>query len=99
MEFLSREFDYKNNTFPVNLVLQSRASLEAGFNAAQTPYFKTINLPFDPTKGVHEYRIDYTSSSVVFYADGEVLTEMTGEGVPTEAGELLLSHWSNGNDK
>ncbi|EDO00643.1 hypothetical protein SS1G_03116 [Sclerotinia sclerotiorum 1980 UF-70] len=36
MEFLSSQFNADNNTFPVNLVLQSVQSVQAGYNAAVT---------------------------------------------------------------
>ncbi|KAI6347740.1 hypothetical protein MCOR25_010899 [Pyricularia grisea] len=97
MEFLSQEFDASKNIFPVNLVLQSRAALEAGYNAQATGNFKKINLPFDPTRDFHEYRMDFLPQRVIFYADGQALAEMTGDAVPDHPGHLILQHWSNGN--
>ncbi|KAM7221381.1 glycoside hydrolase, family 16 [Rhypophila decipiens] len=96
MEFLSREFNSSNNTYPVNLVLQSRASL-ATHDASSTGYFIKANLPFNPTTDFHEYRIDYIHGQVLFYADGAVLAQMNGSAVPTSPGHLVLQHWSNGN--
>ncbi|RYP56679.1 hypothetical protein DL771_011713 [Monosporascus sp. 5C6A] len=97
MEFLSAQFNKDNGTFPVNLVLQSPESSEAGSDASNTTDFKTVNLPFDPTADFHEYRFDYLEKEVIFYVDGKELARMTGSSVPTEPGHLLLSHWSNGN--
>ncbi|KAI1340576.1 glycoside hydrolase family 16 protein [Xylariaceae sp. FL0016] len=97
VEFLSAEFNRTNGTFPVNLVLQSAASSAAGYDASGTPSFRRVNLPFDPTTAFHEYRFDFVRDRVVFYADGAVLAEMVGTGVPSSPGHLLLSHWSNGN--
>ncbi|TLS24446.1 hypothetical protein PpBr36_08776 [Pyricularia pennisetigena] len=97
MEFLSQEFDASKNIFPINLVLQSRAALEAGYNAQATGNFKKINLPFDPTRGFHEYRMDFLPRRVIFYVDGQALAEMTGDAVPDHPGHLILQHWSNGN--
>ncbi|KAI1374622.1 glycoside hydrolase family 16 protein [Hypoxylon crocopeplum] len=97
IEFLSSEFNKGNNTFPVNLVLQSQESKAAGFDASKTADFRKINLPFDPTTAFHEYRIDFLPDRVLFYADAELLTEMNGTGVPSTPGNLQLSHWSNGN--
>jgi beta-glucanase (GH16 family) len=97
IEFLSAQFNPDNSTFPVNLVLQSREASSAGFDASGTKDFKTINLPFDPTAAFHEYRFDYLTDMVIFYADGTELARMEGASVPTEAGHVLLSHWSNGN--
>ncbi|KAI1144578.1 glycoside hydrolase family 16 protein [Hypoxylon sp. FL0543] len=97
IEFLSSEFDKSNNTFPVNLVLQTQESKANGFDASKTGDFRKINLPFDPTAEFHEYRIDFLPDRVLFYADDELLTEMNGTGVPSTAGNLQVSHWSNGN--
>ncbi|KAI1384677.1 glycoside hydrolase family 16 protein [Hypoxylon trugodes] len=97
IEFLSSEFDRDNNTFPVNLVLQSQESRDAGFDASKTTDFQKFNLPFDPTTDFHEYRIDFLPDRVLFYADDEMLAEMNGTGVPSTSGNLQVSHWSNGN--
>ncbi|EPE06072.1 glycoside hydrolase family 16 protein [Ophiostoma piceae UAMH 11346] len=97
MEFLSREYNTTNSTYPVNLVLQSREAAESGFDAAGTPTFVKANLPFDPTANFHEYRIDFLPGKVVFYADNEVLAEMGSDAVPTHAGHLVMQQWSNGN--
>ncbi|OTA60321.1 glycoside hydrolase family 16 protein [Hypoxylon sp. EC38] len=97
IEFLSSEFNRNNNTFPVNLVLQSQESKDKGFDASKTGDFKKINLPFDPTAEFHEYRIDFLPDRVLFYADVELLAEMNGTGVPSTPGNLQVSHWSNGN--
>lgn len=97
MEFLSKDFRDDNASYPVNLVLQSREAAEAGNDASATPSFQTVNLPFNPTTGFHEYRIDFIPNRVVFYADGAQLANMSGDAVPTAAGHLIMSHWSNGN--
>lgn len=98
MEFLSRDFNTANASYPVNLVLQSRASEEAGSDASATSTYQVVNLPFDPRADFHEYRMDFVPGRVVFYADGAVLADMTSSsGVPVTAGHLALNHWSNGN--
>ncbi|KAI0195146.1 glycoside hydrolase, family 16 [Xylaria flabelliformis] len=97
IEFLSAQFDKAKGIFPVNLVLQSKEAAAAGYNAANTTGMRRVNLPFDPTTDFHEYRFDFLPDKVFFYADGDLLSEMTGSSVPTTAGHLLLSHWSNGN--
>ncbi|KAK3902783.1 hypothetical protein C8A05DRAFT_43860 [Staphylotrichum tortipilum] len=99
IEFLTRDFHPSNATFPINLVLQSRASALAGFDASRTgpQTFIQTHLPFDPTASFHEYRIDYLPSTVHFYADGALLAVMSGAAVPTSPGHLILQHWSNGN--
>ncbi|KAJ2906210.1 glycoside hydrolase family 16 protein [Zalerion maritima] len=97
MEFLSTEFNYDNDTYPVNLVLQSREAAADGYDAAGTNDFAKVDLPFNPTTDFHEYRLDFITDRVVFYADGQALATMNGSAVPTSAGHLMLSHWSNGN--
>lgn len=98
MEFLSKDFHTENSSYPVNLVLQSRASAAAGYDASKTDNFKVAYLPFNPSADFHEYRMDFTPSRVVFYADGVVLAVMDSpDGVPSSAGHLALSQWSNGN--
>ncbi|KAI8634651.1 glycoside hydrolase, family 16 [Xylariaceae sp. FL1651] len=97
IEFLSAQFDKTSRTFPVNLVLQSKESAAAGYDASNTTGLRKVSLPFDPTTAFHEYRFDFLPNKVCFYADGDMLAEMSGPGVPTSPGHLLLSHWSNGN--
>ncbi|CAK7269255.1 hypothetical protein SEPCBS119000_003476 [Sporothrix epigloea] len=97
MEFLSREYNASNRSYPVNLVLQSRAAAESGFNAQGTPTFVKARLPFDPTADFYEYRIDFLPGRVYFYAGGQLLAKMAGDAVPTHAGHLVLQQWSNGN--
>ncbi|XEV05592.1 hypothetical protein FSHL1_010879 [Fusarium sambucinum] len=97
IEFLSREFDYDRGIYPVNLVVQSKASMEAGYDASKTGNFKRVNLDFDPTESFHEYRFDYVPGRVLFYADNKLLVQMEGGDMPSSGGHLILQHWSNGN--
>ncbi|KAK8136670.1 concanavalin A-like lectin/glucanase domain-containing protein [Apiospora sp. TS-2023a] len=100
IEFLSHEFNHANQSYPVNLVLQSAQSQAAGYDASRsgTGTFQKHDLPFDPTAGFHEYRFDFLADRVIFYADGTLLAIMAGDGgIPSRGGNLLLSHWSNGN--
>ncbi|KAM0190952.1 hypothetical protein ACHAPI_009176 [Fusarium lateritium] len=97
IEFLSREFDYDKGVYPVNLVVQSKQSLEAGYDASKTGNYKRVHLDFDPTDTFHEYRFDYLPGQVVFYADSKPLAQMEGDDMPSAGGHLILQHWSNGN--
>ena len=97
MEFLSLEFDFDRDVYPINLVLHSKEAASNGFDAASTNSFRKANLSFNPTTAFHEYRIDFFENHVIFFADGEPLTTMDGSAVPTHPGHLQLSHWSNGN--
>ncbi|KAF2104921.1 concanavalin A-like lectin/glucanase [Rhizodiscina lignyota] len=86
----------KNEYHPLNLVLQSPASVAADYNAAGTPDFIVKSLPFTPSNAVHEYRFDWTPNRVSFYADGQWLSDIT-DYIPKASGQLFLNHWSNGN--
>ncbi|EXL48797.1 hypothetical protein FOCG_11039 [Fusarium oxysporum f. sp. radicis-lycopersici 26381] len=97
IEFLSQEFDHDNGIYPINLVVQSKESLEAGYDASKTGSFKRVRLDFDPTDAFHEYRFDYLPGQVLFYADGKLLARMKGGDMPSSGGHLILQHWSNGN--
>ncbi|KAI1862558.1 hypothetical protein JX265_009272 [Neoarthrinium moseri] len=110
IEFLSADFDADTSTYPVNLGLQTPESRASGYNASQAGTFATHNLPFDPSADFHEYRFDLLADRVLFYADGALLATMANNRsssssstdggavvVPSEPGNLLLSHWSNGD--
>lgn len=94
MEFLSAQ--YNSSSHPVNLVLQSPASVHNGYDAASTGTFDVNQLPFNPSDGFHEYRFDWSPTAVIFYADGVVIKTMT-KSIPTSPGHITLSHWSNGD--
>lgn len=96
MEFLSKEFNTANNSYPVNIVLHSPLSVATGFDAKQAGTWAQAFLPFNPTEGFHEYRFDFLPDVVYFYADAKYLLKMTGAAVPTVGGMLLMNHWSNG---
>lgn len=96
MEFLSSQLN--DTTSPINLVLHSSLSLDSGGDASGTPTFKVIQLPFEADKAVHEYRFDWQPDKVSFYADGQWIADMTEKQfIPSVAGKIVLSHWSNGN--
>jgi len=54
MEFLSQQF--KESHYPVHLVLHSVLTQRNGGDAQNTPSYKVVPLPFNPTDGFHEYR-------------------------------------------
>jgi hypothetical protein len=100
MEYLSRQNENKNDSSPINLVIQSPASADANCNAINTSTFRIQNLPFKPSDGYHEYRFDWTPERIVFFADGQLLQEFenTFDGdTPDAPGTLMLNHWSTGN--
>ena len=96
MEFLTYNFNKENNTFPLNILMQTATSAQQGFQTVGENY-KVVNLPFDPTTAFHEYRIDFHPDVVTFYADGKVLAEMPTSSTLSSPGHLILRNWSNGN--
>ncbi|KAF2806563.1 concanavalin A-like lectin/glucanase [Mytilinidion resinicola] len=100
MEFLSSEFHLPSNpnTGAVNLVVQTPASLQAGYDASGTPDFVESNLTFSPDTAFHEYRFDWSPGRVAFYADSYCLHIMN-VSIPNSPGDLVLNHWSNGDPK
>jgi len=99
MEFLSKDFNNSNSSWPVNLVLQSREAAMEGYDASKTSNFHRVYLPYNPTDGFHEYRIDYLEHRVSFYMDDVLLKHMDGPNaaIPTTKGHIILQHWSNGD--
>lgn len=53
---------------------------------------ETKKLPFDPTRGFHNYRFDYAPDSLKFYVDGRLM-ETTSGGVPDEPMRLYANTW------
>lgn len=49
-------------------------------------------LPFDPSAGYHEYRIDFYPPAISFLVDGQLWQKYTS-GLPTEAMRLLVNTW------
>ncbi|KAF2148378.1 glycoside hydrolase family 16 protein [Myriangium duriaei CBS 260.36] len=100
LEFLSREVNLTNSSYPapLNLVLQTLESAQQGYDASKTPYFKVQPLPFVPSAGYHEYRFDWLPDRVTFFADSVPLFTITEQAViPKDPGHLIINHWSNGD--
>ncbi|KUJ09920.1 glycoside hydrolase family 16 protein [Mollisia scopiformis] len=96
MELLSSEFQPNpNNTYLINLVDQSLASVQRGYAIPGTEYM-VADLPFDPADGYHEYRIDFIPGLIIYYADEQVIGTLNGS-IPSMPGHMILTHWSNGD--
>jgi beta-glucanase (GH16 family) len=81
LELLSRQFNTSGGA--INLVLQSTASVNKGYDASGTSGFQVQHLPFRPDQLFHEYRFDWLPDRVQFFVDGKFLYEMT-ENIPTD---------------
>lgn len=96
MELLSSQFQPNpSNTFLINLVDQSLASVARGYAIPGTEY-EIADLPFNPADGYHEYRIDFIPGLIIYYADNQVIGTLNGS-IPSQPGHMILTQWSNGD--
>lgn len=51
-----------------------------------------VDIPFDPTRGFHEYRFDYHPDEVTFYVDGEPVQRFS-QGLPERPMRLYINAW------
>lgn len=96
MEFLSRQAYTDNSSSRINIVVQSPLSAAQNYDAASTTTFTLHSLPFLPGLDYHEYRFDWTPTSISYYADGVYLASFD-QYDPDAEGTLMLNHWSNGD--
>ncbi|KAI4116481.1 MAG: hypothetical protein LQ345_003113, partial [Seirophora villosa] len=89
VEFLSKLYVDPANT-DILLVIHAPPEVPT------SELFRPTPVGFRPSVGYHEYRFDWTPDSITYYADSKLMWE-SKLGVPTRAGGLLLSHWSNGD--
>ena len=90
--FLYKSPDYESE---IDIELYNDSSQRIMFTTyaggAQT-HTETMQLPFDPTEGFHEYRFDYAPGSITFYADGEPM-KTWNDGLPTNSMHLIVNSW------
>jgi beta-glucanase (GH16 family) len=70
----------------------SRRIIFATYARGRQTHSQTMTLPFDPTAGFHEYRFDYASGSIKFYADGRLMKKWTN-GLPHKSMKLYVNAW------
>lgn len=56
----------------------SRKIMFSTYAGGRQTHTQTLTLPFDPTSGFHDYRFDYASKTVSFYADGKLMKRWKG---------------------
>jgi hypothetical protein len=93
IELLSRQ--QRRGRHPVNLSIHSEESAGDDNDTSNTTSTIDHQLGFDPAKGFHEYRYDWSQEVVNFYTDGK-WTGALDDFLPTAPGYVQLSHWSNG---
>ena len=53
-----------------------------------------VELPFDPSKEFHEYRIDFYPGEISFWVDGQKYSFYKGEkGMPTSKMKIYINNW------
>lgn len=93
IELLSRQ--QRRGRHPVNLSIHSEESAGDDNDTSNTTSTIDHQLGFNPAKGFHEYRYDWSQEVVNFYTDGK-WTGALDDFLPTAPGYVQLSHWSNG---
>ncbi|KAL8850683.1 MAG: hypothetical protein Q9221_004402 [Calogaya cf. arnoldii] len=68
-----------------------------GLHGEGTQDFNKPQMPFRSSDGFHEYRFDWSPEAVSFYVDGRFIRNHTTL-VPTVPGNIILNHWSHGQD-
>ncbi|KAF3029579.1 hypothetical protein E8E11_000138 [Didymella keratinophila] len=93
IELLSRQRE--DGRQPINLSVQSIASVANNYDATGTAGFIEGQVDFDPADGFHEYRYDWSTDVISFWADDRWLGDIF-DFIPTTPGYFQLNHWSNG---
>lgn len=70
----------------------SRRIMFTTYSGGRQTHTRTKKLPFDPTKGFHEYRFDYAPNFVKFYVDGRLMKTWR-RGIPKNFMHLYINAW------
>lgn len=62
------------------------------YSDGEQTHTETMDLPFDPTEGFHDYAFFYDESSITFYVDGAPVQEFEG-GLPEKRMKLYINTW------
>jgi hypothetical protein len=90
LELLSAE--QRMNDWPVHLVVQNTSATEGEPGSRQLIY----QMPSSPADDYNEYRFDWLPDRIDYYINGKFAWSET-QNVPSAAGRIHISHWSNGN--
>lgn len=90
--FLYKSPDYQSE---IDVEIYNDSSRQIMFttyaNGSRT-HTQTMQLPFDPTRGFHEYRFDYAPDSINFYVDGQLM-KTWNDGLPQTSMHLMINSW------
>lgn len=90
--FLYKSQDYESEIDIEIYNDSARRIMFTTYTGGSQTHTTTMQLPFDPTAGFHDYRFDYTPAAVRFYADGRLMQTWT-DGIPTTDMQLMLNTW------
>ena len=62
------------------------------YDGGKQTHTKEKKLPFDPTKGFHDYSFSYDEDSIIFYVDGKEMQRYRG-GIPDKEMKLYVNSW------
>lgn len=62
------------------------------YAGSEQTHAEETKLPFDPTKGFHDYAFSYDRNSVTFYVDGKPMKRYEG-GLPERRMRLYVNAW------
>ncbi len=90
--FLYKSPDYQSEIDVEIYNDHSRRILFTTYAGGSQTNTREVRLPFDPTRGFHEYSFRYAPDSVGFCVDGEPLQRF-GEGLPGNPMHLMINAW------
>lgn len=90
--FLYKSPDYESEIDVEIFNDSSRRIMFTTYAGGRQTHTETMLLPFDPTRGFHEYGFDYTADSVSFYVDGQHMRTWY-DGIPRTSMHLMLNTW------
>lgn len=62
------------------------------YAGGEQTHTERARLPFEPTKGFHDYAFSYDRDSVTFYVDGEPMRRYEG-GLPDRPMRIYVNSW------
>jgi beta-glucanase (GH16 family) len=99
-EILSSQQRSAVNSWPIHLVVQNTTPSTDGpvdyRGSVQDVYNLSSSLRGGTTGNYNEYRFDWLPDRISYYVNGQHAWTTT-ENVPSTAGQIHISHWSNGN--
>lgn len=81
-----------NDEIDIEILAGSRRIMFTTWSAGVSTNHSSAVLPFDPSEGFHDYRIEWTATRVAFYVDGRLMEEFTA-GIPQQPMFVMSNAW------